>query len=288
MAGTTLTNNVGAGERTLPNVIAGDGALTKTGAGRLLLGAANTYTGATTVSGGTLRVNGSLTSSAITVEDTGRLEGTGTVGAVTVANGGTVAPGTSAGTFSVGSITFQAASTFAVELDTPNIVGGGVNDLLVTSGVVSLTGATLMVSLAQTPSFGGVYRLINNNGPGAPGTFDGLPEGATVIAAGRQLQISYVGGDGNDVTLTVMNVAPTITDIANQTIDEDAVDGVAGVHDRRLRNPGQPHGVGQLERPDARARRQHRPWRRRREPHGHRDTGAESERRPGHDHAHGE
>ena len=45
MAGTTLTNNVSAdNERTLPNVIAGDGGLTKTGAGTLILSAATTPT----------------------------------------------------------------------------------------------------------------------------------------------------------------------------------------------------------------------------------------------------
>jgi hypothetical protein len=34
------------------------------------------------------------------------------------------------------------------------------------------------------------------------GTFDRVPEGATITADGVQLVVSYRGGDGNDVTLT--------------------------------------------------------------------------------------
>ena len=34
------------------------------------------------------------------------------------------------------------------------------------------------------------------------GIFTGLPEGSTITVNGHNYQISYVGGDGNDVTLT--------------------------------------------------------------------------------------
>ena len=42
--------------------------------------------------------------------------------------------------------------------------------------------------------------------PTAPvsGTFAGLPEGSTVSSGGTTWQISYAGGDGNDVTLTLL------------------------------------------------------------------------------------
>jgi hypothetical protein len=46
--------------------------------------------------------------------------------------------------------------------------------------------------------------VIKNGGSGrVSGTFDGLPEGATLTTAGTSYHISYAGGDGNDVVLTV-------------------------------------------------------------------------------------
>jgi len=70
-------------------VISGSGARTKTGPGSLVLAAANTYTGPTTVSEGTLVVNGSTAAaSTITVQNGATLTGTGKVnGTVNFNNG---------------------------------------------------------------------------------------------------------------------------------------------------------------------------------------------------------
>jgi hypothetical protein len=46
-------------------------------------------------------------------------------------------------------------------------------------------------------------EIINNAGSQAvAGIYAGLPEGSTITVGGHQYKISYVGGTGNDVTLT--------------------------------------------------------------------------------------
>src|SRR6185295_3291082 len=57
------------------------------------------------------------------------------------------------------------------------------------------------------PRDGDVITLINKNAAGAvSGTFGGFPEGAFRSIGGVPVVMSYVGGDGNDVTLTVTNL----------------------------------------------------------------------------------
>jgi autotransporter-associated beta strand protein len=69
---------------TFGNVISGTGAFLQMGSGTTILTANNTYTGSTTVSAGTLIVNGSIDNSAVTVMSGAMLAGTGAVGATTI------------------------------------------------------------------------------------------------------------------------------------------------------------------------------------------------------------
>lgn len=80
------------------------GGVTKTGQGTLVLGAFNEYSGPTTVNAGTVVLSGSINgSTSVLVNRGGTLSGTGTIttaghGNVTVASGGSLSPGLSAGT----------------------------------------------------------------------------------------------------------------------------------------------------------------------------------------------
>ena len=61
-----------------------------------------------------------------------------------------------------------------------------------------------------------MLTLIDNDGVDpVSGTFAGLNEGAIVTLNASDFQISYVGGDGNDVTLTVVAAAKTWTGTVN-------------------------------------------------------------------------
>jgi len=162
----------------LEGVISGAGGITKTGAGATRLENANTYSGGTTVSAGTLLVtnsSGSATGSgAVTTASSTILGGTGMIsptGTNNVTLGGSVAPGVSgsAGTLTFtpvdGNVTFQSGSSAAFEL-----FGNGSNDKIVLnasgSGVIdfsALTAGSLGVTFAAgyTPVLGDSFDLLD-------------------------------------------------------------------------------------------------------------------------------
>ena len=122
------------------------GSLIKSGAGRLLLTGDNTFRGPTTVNGGVLSVNGSL-ASAVTINDSGTLGGSGRIGALIANSGGRVAPGNSIGTLNVaGDVTFAPGSTYAVELSPTS------SDRIVAGGSARIGGATVSLSLENSPT----------------------------------------------------------------------------------------------------------------------------------------
>jgi autotransporter-associated beta strand protein len=178
--------------------------LTLAGSGTLVLGGANTYTGGTTVAGGTLLVNGSLAAGTVNVNG-GALGGTGTTGPVSVGAAGTLAPGAGGGNpgvLTTGNLVLNSGSAFNAVLDGASPGAGGYSQL-VANGTINLGGATLNLTLGFTPALGQSFTLIKNGGKSAvTGTFNGLPEGSTLVVNGMTFQITYVGGSGHDVVLT--------------------------------------------------------------------------------------
>lgn len=146
----------------------------------------------------------------ISVFSDGILKGTGTVGDVDVDANGKIAPGLSPGCLNTGNLALNADSTYDFE------VGGAIActeyDQIKVTGTVDITGSILNTILYNgfKPSTDQSYRIIDNDSNDAiTGTFKNLAEGATFTVGGYVLKISYVGGDGNDVVLTVQSVPTT-------------------------------------------------------------------------------
>jgi autotransporter-associated beta strand protein len=120
-----------------------------------------TYSGPTTITGGTLEVNKYLGLSAVTVSGTGTLKGIGSIGgAVNVASGGTVAPGTnSIGTLTVSNnVTFNAGGKAAFRVNLTN----SLNDELVVENTLTYGGTVIITRLgAQVFTNGTVLKLFD-------------------------------------------------------------------------------------------------------------------------------
>ncbi|MEU9882815.1 autotransporter [Streptomyces phaeochromogenes] len=194
--------------------ISGGGSLTQSGAATTTLrGTAVTYTGTTTVTKGTLALDGTglARSKAIRLTTSGaRLDARKAPGATlnlttSLSGKGTVAGSvTSTGKVSGGvTVTGDYRQRSGGQL----AVGG---EALKVGGKVALAGKldARSGSKTETGSKTGTVTLIDHSGKAkTTGTFTGLKEGATVEVGKTKYRISYRGGDGNDVVLTAATTA---------------------------------------------------------------------------------
>jgi hypothetical protein len=141
----------------------------------------------------------------------GVLAGTGTItGRLNVSGSAQLRPGTSPGILTLSDANQQLAGTLYIELNgtTP---GTGYDRVSATTSGVAFNalqlGGNLVVSIGAPLPVGATLTIIDIGGgnQATGGAFTGLPEGATFTVQGYVLQISYVGGTGNDVTLTVVS-----------------------------------------------------------------------------------
>jgi autotransporter-associated beta strand protein len=197
-------------------VIEENGGVNKSGTGTLTLSGANTYTGTTTVSGGVLNVankSGSATGSGEVKVNTGTVGGSGIIaGATTIGTGsGTgafLAP--AIGTNKQAALTIQSALTFNSDATYTCTFKAKKNkakaDQVIANGVTINGAAVNLVGQTQGSLKRGLRLTLISNTSANPinGTFNNLPDGGIVTINGNNFQASYKGGDGNDLTLTVV------------------------------------------------------------------------------------
>jgi autotransporter-associated beta strand protein len=216
-------NNLTVGSNSLNTTFSGSisgngGSLTKTGSGKLTLmnaGYGSDYTGGTTIKKGILIVNnttGSATGTGPVQVISGTLSGTGIIGgSVTVGNGTTAGAivrggsGSTAGTLRINSsLTFNSQSTYNCYLNRTTVPK---------AGTVKAVGVTINANVRFTwvetggaaVARGTKFRVIDNTSANPIfGRFSNLPDNSTFSDThGTTFKVSYTGGTGNDLVLTV-------------------------------------------------------------------------------------
>jgi autotransporter-associated beta strand protein len=239
-----LTIGANGGSSSFSGLISNGGgtlAVTKTGGGDETIASANTYTGPTVVSDGTLTVNGTIDSN-VTISGTGTLDGSGTITGTVTATGGVLAPGK----LTNDGLTLDAGSAFdgTISGNTPGLYSQDT----VASGSVSIdtTGAGVALNVTAsgyTPVANDVYTIINNLG-GTPisGNFvagagidlaagtpltEGTILSSNFLGSGLYATITYQAGANHDnvgiivqkdLTLTISAPSKSITNTAGGAV----------------------------------------------------------------------
>jgi autotransporter-associated beta strand protein/T5SS/PEP-CTERM-associated repeat protein len=132
---------------TYAGALAGTGMLSKAGTGTITFSGTSSFSGTTAINSGTLAVTGSLVNSTTQINSGATLAGTGTLGAVTINDGGTIAPGNSPGNLTVGNMTWNSGGIYAWELGNATGTAGTNWDL-----IKSTTG-NLTINVDSGPQF---------------------------------------------------------------------------------------------------------------------------------------
>src|SRR5205823_6512528 len=186
--------------------IGGTGALNKTGSGKMVLSAANTFSGGTNVSAGTLQItaaNRLLTTGALTISGgTFDLQSFNqTVGSFTLTSGSIIGTGT------------LSASSYAVETGTISTIIGGSSTLtksssrlLILTGTSTFAGPITIGTDAIISAGGGTLNL--TDGTAKNGTILTLTGGGTININGNGITGSLANSDlVVDGTTVVLNTA---------------------------------------------------------------------------------
>jgi autotransporter-associated beta strand protein len=215
---------------TLAGPISGAGGLTKVGAGRLTLTAANTFSGAASLNAGVLDVDGTLgTGGDLSVNSGATLTGDGSINRQVVLNsGGTIQPGSATpdSTLTASSVTWNGGGSLAYTLDATsnhiaiatNLAKGGVGpfNFAFTPGGGLAAGQSYTLATFGSTDFSvadfsytglpfglaGVFNLTSNSL-----TFDTF--GPPVIVTQPQSVVAVMGGSA--VFTVGVNPTPTLT-----------------------------------------------------------------------------
>jgi dienelactone hydrolase len=224
------------GDATFNGPLTGNGTITTKGAGVTLAGSGTTFLGSFVNTRLTLNVPAPAASlvhvAGVQVNAPSlTVNGEQTIGDVTISGDLRLnhPAGAASGIVHTGSLRFegqggdpelvQPGARYFIDLD------GTASDRVDVHGTVSLTNALLEISAPTQPPVGQLYTILANDGSDAvSGRFSiasasglvTLQEGSIFKVPAGKFRISYLGNDGNDVTLTALD--PTKFEVTTTTI----------------------------------------------------------------------
>jgi autotransporter-associated beta strand protein len=199
-----VTGTITNGNASTVNVV-------KLGAGKLTLAGANAYSGTTTVNAGTLLVNGTISTGAVTVVG-GVLGGGGVVkGAVTVQTGGMLSPGETIGVLTISNSLLLSGTTL-MQLNKSL----GTNDQVRGLNSVTYGGVLALTNLSGTLTAADTFRLFA--AASYSGAFASLSP--AVPAPGLAWNTNTLATDGTLRLVQTVNTTPTniINQVSNNTL----------------------------------------------------------------------
>ncbi|MFT8418649.1 MAG: autotransporter domain-containing protein [Acetobacter sp.] len=241
-AGSAIVNNGTlainhSGTFTLAQSISGTGGFAQNGVGTTVLSANNTYTGDTTVTQGTLEVDGSIATSATTASDGGILTGSGTVGNTVIAQGGTlVSPGVQGNLTVQGTLQTDQNSAVALagndQLSGKTMVFQGTQYQQLQSGLVTVTGSAAMsgtVALTVSPSIqlkmNEYYTLVTAGG--------GFTQKSALLQTNLISPYTFISPtlfyNGNDLDVLMARNALSFASVTNSRNERETAQMVDGL-----------------------------------------------------------
>ncbi|MEX2188993.1 MAG: beta-propeller fold lactonase family protein [Pirellulales bacterium] len=233
-------------------LIAGDmqgNAVTLVGSGRANLTGDVELGGRLTVAGGTLQIDGTFAATDVVVNALATLAGKGLVastvavesdaqlspggmviaastpaaGAAATSSSNSVDSASVVGTISSGDLTLSSGATLMIDILADEV--SAIHDAVAVAGGVTIDGAILAFVLAGRLPIDVEYVIVDNDGTDPiVGQFTGVSENAYFEIDGQRFRLSYVGGDGNDISIYAPPTGEVFgrawrDDNANRTID---------------------------------------------------------------------
>jgi autotransporter-associated beta strand protein len=202
--GRTLTVS-GGGRWDLNGTITGSGGLIFNGPGlsQVTSASPNTFSGSTVINSGSVQLVAAHPNSHLQMTG-GDFFGGAAVKSI-AAGGGVIHPQSVGALSSTGNVNLGSAVVFNTSIKRD--AGSATSATFVVGGEVNLGNSTLTLNsnFQVAPTNGDAFKIIDKTGAGPiQGIFKVLPEAATLLIKGYPFRISYAGGDGNDVVLTLL------------------------------------------------------------------------------------